>query len=77
MSENAPSSSPAPFTLQLRQIKPYGQLSHLEKSLEAVPAVESVEIDPEERVARVTHHGADLKELLRVLDTQGYDAHVR
>jgi hypothetical protein len=73
------SSTTAPdcFTFHLKEAKPYGRLRHLEKSLEAVPAVVSVKIDHDARIARVTHLGAELKELLRVLAVQGYDAHVR
>lgn len=54
-----------------------GLLGHLEKSLEAVAAVESVEIDHEAKTARVTHHGADFAELQRVFIARQLRARVR
>ena len=47
---------------------------HLEKALEAVPGVESVEIDPASGTATVRHQGSDAGQLLAAVRTLGYEA---
>jgi len=51
-------------------------VAHLEKTLEAVPHVRSVEIDPKSRRARVEHDGVDEQELTSALRELGYRANV-
>lgn len=46
--------------------------SHLEKALEAVPGVHSIEIDPADNEARVQHDGIDPQMFTQALREQGY-----
>ena len=46
--------------------------AHLEKAFEAVPGVESVEIDPQSRKVLITHHGADPSQLASAAQKLGY-----
>jgi copper chaperone CopZ len=47
---------------------------HLQKALEAVPRVESVEIDHAARQALISHAGADPLELVSAVAAVGYPA---
>lgn len=51
-------------------------VSHLEKTLEAVPHVRSFEIDPRTCRAKVEHDGASERELTAALRELGYNATV-
>jgi hypothetical protein len=51
--------------------------AHLEKTLEAVPGVESVELDYEGEGAIVQHEGADPKLLAAAAATIGFRIEVR
>lgn len=47
---------------------------HLEKAMEAVPGVESVELDAERECAVVEHAGADPVRLMAVAAKEGFPA---
>ena len=46
---------------------------HIEKTLEAVPRVSSVRVEPAESRATVEHDGADERELTAAIKQLGYD----
>jgi copper chaperone CopZ len=48
--------------------------AHLEKALEAVPHVRSVELETEAKQIQVEHDGANIDELTRALRQLGYSA---
>lgn len=50
---------------------------HLEKALEAVPGVQSVEIDTQTCLASVEHDGADAGKLVAAVRAVGYWAEPR
>ena len=50
--------------------------AHLEKALESVPKVDSVEIDASAGEALVRHDSADLDQLVRAVAGLGYTARV-
>ena len=52
-------------------------LEHLEKSLESVPGVHSVEIDSANRRAVIEHEGADPRKLAAAAAEEGYKAEVK
>ena len=51
--------------------------AHLEKAIEAVPRVQSVEIDPQNGRALVTHDGASPEKLAAAVRDLGYSARVK
>jgi hemin uptake protein HemP len=58
--------------LKIAKLTADTDVAHLEKSLEAVPLVESAEIDPGAHEAIIRHDGADLEQLTAALRSQGY-----
>ncbi len=60
--------------LKIAKLTPTSDTAHLEKALEAVPLVESVEIDPGAHEAIVRHDGAETGQLTAALRGQGYIA---
>jgi hypothetical protein len=59
------------MTIELEQLGEFAATSHIEKALEAVPRVASVEI--EDGKATIAHFGADADEVLETLRVLGYD----
>lgn len=62
--------------LKISKLDDATDVSHLEKALEAVPGVQSVEIDPADNEARVQHDGVDPQKLTQALREQGYISEV-
>lgn len=58
--------------LKIAKLTPATDTSHLEKTLEAVPLVESAEIDAGAHEAIVRHDGADPAQLTAALRAVGY-----
>ncbi len=58
--------------LRISKLDDATDTAHLEKALEAVPGVKSVEIDPESNEAIVEHEGAEPRQLTQALRQQGY-----
>lgn len=62
--------------LKIAKLNDATDAAHLEKSLEAVPKVTSVRIEPAENQAVVEHDGANEDELSRAVKQLGYVAAV-
>ena len=57
--------------IRIQGLKNITSTAHLEKKLEAVPRVQSVEIDPQNERAIVEHDGADLEKLKVAVENEG------
>ena len=57
--------------IHIKGLRNITSTAHLEKSLEAVPGVQAVEIDPQNERAIVEHDGADLEKLKVALAAEG------
>ncbi len=64
--------NPEIIRLKISKLDPATDTAHLEKALEAVPGVRSVEIDPSANEAIVRHEDAEPGKLTQALRQQGY-----
>ncbi len=58
--------------MTINDLKGATDTGHLEKALESVPHVTSVEIDPAAHQAIIEHDGATLQELTTAVEAVGY-----
>lgn len=61
------------LTLHVVRMEGVTDAAHIEKSLEAVPKVRAVEVDPGGERVVVDHDGADPERLMTALKHLGYD----
>lgn len=59
------------MNIRIEGLRNVASTAHLEKKLEAVPGVQSVEIDVEHEQAMVEHEGADLRKIRRAVLDEG------
>ena len=57
--------------IRIEGLKNVTSTAHLEKKLEAIPGVQSVEIDPQNENAIVEHDGADLRKIRTAVMEEG------
>lgn len=62
--------------LKIAKLSSATDAEHIEKALEAVPRVASVQLDPSAHQAIVEHDGADVNELTSAVKEIGYVATV-
>jgi len=60
--------------IRIRGLKEVTATGHLEHRIEAVPHVQSVEIDPQNERAIVEHDGADLTKITTAIAEEGFEA---
>jgi copper chaperone CopZ len=62
--------------LKIAKLTSATDTAHIEKTLEAIPRVNSVTVEPDENQALIEHEGADEQELASALKQLGYIATV-
>jgi len=60
--------------IQIPGLRTHTAAAHLEKTIEAVPGVQAVELEPQSERAIVEHDGADLNKIVAALAAEGLDA---